>query len=87
MSDLKCKEMVWDAGGWRKHRCSRNAVVDGYCRQHHPDAVEKRKKEREAREKARWEASPSMRLMRAQKRIAELEEENKQLRAALESES
>ena len=52
MSD-RCKETVFRQGGsFRGGRCSRKAVKDGYCNQHHPDAVAKRRGERMARWKA-----------------------------------
>jgi hypothetical protein len=56
-----CKAATWTRGGWYSIRCSRKATKDGYCWQHHPDAVEKRRKEnrqkmleRLAREDAGW---------------------------------
>ena len=39
-----CKASVADPGGWRnRHQCSRKAKVDGWCKQHHPDAVKARR--------------------------------------------
>ena len=37
----RCCERI--SGEWRSYRCSRNAVKDGYCKQHHPDEIKKRK--------------------------------------------
>ena len=52
MSD-RCKETVFRQGGsFRGGRCSRKAVKDGYCKQHHPDTVA----QRTAETKARWKA-------------------------------
>ena len=34
-----CKASVMGAGCWRSRRCSRYAVKDGYCNQHHPDTI------------------------------------------------
>lgn len=49
----KCKETVFHQGGsYRGGRCSRKAVKDGYCKQHHPDAWAKRRDESMARWKA-----------------------------------
>ena len=42
-----CKVKVYR--GWDSHRCSRYAVRDGYCTQHHPDSVAKRQDEAEER--------------------------------------
>lgn len=36
MSD-KCKEEVYKSVSRRFYRCSRNAVSDGFCKQHHPE--------------------------------------------------
>lgn len=36
-----CKEMVWQ--GMHNYQCSRKAVRDGWCKQHHPDAYEARR--------------------------------------------
>ena len=66
MSD-KCKERVWHH--FCNSQCSRNAVKDGYCKQHHPDSVAKRKKESEER----LRRSPYARLERATLEIKELE--------------
>lgn len=52
MSD-RCKETVFRPGGiYSGGRCSRNAVKDGFCKQHHPDAVLRRS----AESMARWRA-------------------------------
>ena len=39
-----CKADVWtSSGNWvQSHQCSRKAKVDGYCKQHHPDAKKAR---------------------------------------------
>lgn len=48
MPKEQCKKSVW--GEWHSSRqCSRAAVEDGLCRQHHPDSVEKRKIESQAK--------------------------------------
>lgn len=54
---MKCKAMV-SSGAWREHRCCRNATKDGYCKQHHPDEVEKRKSAIEERQKKKLLNSP-----------------------------
>ena len=50
MSEERCKAMV-SHDAWHRSGCSRKAVRDGYCGQHHPDAEKAR---REASER-RWE--------------------------------
>ena len=72
----KCKKQVPGArrrGYFHMHQCSRRAVKDGLCKQHHPDA----KKEREARAQKKYEEkrenSEWMQLRRAKARIVELE--------------
>jgi hypothetical protein len=45
----KCKSLVWHSFAWMN--CKRNAVRDGFCRQHHPSAVKERA--RLAKERAR----------------------------------
>ena len=49
MKEEQCKEQIFR--NWREYRCSRKAWKDGYCKQHHPDTVEERRKK--AQEK--WE--------------------------------
>jgi hypothetical protein len=41
---MRCKGKV--RGSWSSVQCSREAVRDGYCAQHHPDAVAARQKKR-----------------------------------------
>lgn len=50
----KCSEWVYSEGRdvWG-HQCSRKAVKDGYCLQHHPDSVAERRAKRDAG--ASWE--------------------------------
>jgi len=67
----QCKEQVWDQ--WHYHDCRRNAVEDGYCRQHHPRSVQARQEASNKRQKEKEAQSPAARLERAQERITELE--------------
>ena len=73
-----CKVKVYR--GWDSYRCRRYAVRDGFCAQHHPDAVQKRQAEAEERWEIQRRNSASYRLEEARKRIAELENELKTLR-------
>jgi len=56
----KCQKRVYHShGAFGGSRCSRNAVRDGYCTQHHPDAKEARRKRREEEQQVvtdRWRA-------------------------------
>ena len=38
----QCKKMVPGSGWGTFRQCSRKAVKDGYCKQHHPDSVKAR---------------------------------------------
>lgn len=51
---MTCKERVWHYHGHQfTTQCSREAKIDGYCKQHHPDSIKKRK----AKQQQRWEKS------------------------------
>jgi len=82
MSRERCKKEVRnrDYVMNRYTQCSRYAVKDGYCKQHHPDAVKKRKEEKDARFHKQQENAP----WKLKQKIAELQAENKKLRDALE---
>ena len=47
--DDRCKEEVWGANSYRAHQCTRKAKIDGYCKQHHPDAQKARDEKRRAK--------------------------------------
>jgi hypothetical protein len=49
---MKCKKMVSHFRGLLREQCKRNAVKDGYCKQHHPIEVKKRAEQREKRHMA-----------------------------------
>lgn len=76
-----CKESVYPAGfrGMIRRQCSRKASKDGYCSQHHPDAVKKREKEVEKRDEERRKNSPYYRLAEAHNEIKKLNKKIKQL--------
>jgi len=42
---MKCTKTI--SNGWHRHPCSRNAVINGYCKQHHPESVKKRQQKSE----------------------------------------
>lgn len=56
---VKCKKKIY-GGAWQAHPCSRWAVKDGFCKQHHPDSVTDR---REARSR-KWKAEDDARARR-----------------------
>lgn len=43
----RCKEKVFHSWQFGGSQCSRKSVKDGYCKQHHPDAIKKREKKSE----------------------------------------
>ena len=46
----RCRAAVLESGrAPRHHQCSRKPVKDGYCKQHHPDEVQRREDARAAR--------------------------------------
>lgn len=76
---MKCKEEIMSGFHFRK--CSRKSVIDGYCRQHHPESVKKRRIESENKWMEKQENTP---LAKARRRITELEQENARLRDEVE---
>lgn len=42
----KCKKIISHFRGLLRDQCKRDAVMDGYCKQHHPDEVKKREEHR-----------------------------------------
>jgi len=86
MNERLCKKQVFVQGGWRTRQCSRRIWKDGYCKQHHPDSVKKREQEKEARWLEKKKESPYYLLEKANCKIRELEEENKQLKMLLDKE-
>ncbi len=78
MKKEKCKKEVWS--GFYHHPCPRNAVKDGYCRQHHPDKVAGRERLSNDIKKIKWKNSP---LSIAMRKIKELEKENDELKKQL----
>lgn len=73
-----CKSKVFEAGCFHAFQCSRKATKDGYCWQHHPDAEDKRRRERDERDLRKFENSP---WRMAEKRRAEKDKEIVRLKA------
>ena len=72
---INCKEYVWTNYG--QYHCSRYAVKDGYCKQHHPDEVKKREKISDEKYKTKMYNSP---LSIAGRKIEALEKEVEELK-------
>jgi len=75
----RCKEEVWNS--FNAYRCSRKAVVDGYCKQHSPEAVKARREKGQKAFEERMEQSDWRQLALAKERIAALEEEKEMYKA------
>jgi len=73
---MKCKKNVLVSGTYRSSQCSRNAVKDGYCKQHHPDSVKLRREKSEKLHAKKLEKSP---LRMAFKTIEQLRKRVKEL--------
>ena len=86
MIEDSCKVLVPDGGrSVNFHRCRRNAVKDGYCKQHHPDTVAKRDEERRLRWEEKQNTSPIRKLAQAMEKIKELEAENTEYLTAIQT--
>ena len=76
LEEGRCRETVSDNERWPSfHQCSRKIWKDGYCKTHHHDSVEERRKKSEAIYEETRKRQPWYLLHEAQKRIAELENE------------
>jgi hypothetical protein len=73
----QCKERVWR--DWSSSNCARKAVKDGYCKQHHPDAVKERQEKASARWNEKVNNSDSAKLKRALDTIEQLTRERDEL--------
>lgn len=74
MDDTRCTESVM-IDSWHSGQCSRKIWKDGYCKQHHPDAVKLRQEKSSQRWEEKRKQEPWYLLREANKRIAELEAE------------
>jgi hypothetical protein len=72
--DTHCKQSVPAQAGWGFNQCSRKAVKDGFCKQHHPDAVKAREEASEKKWEEKHAKSPWNLLKIANERIRELEQ-------------
>jgi len=74
----RCSQEVMK--GFHFHQCSRSAWKDGYCKQHHPDTIEERRRIVEEKWQAKAAKSPWILLGKAKKEIEELKAEIKILK-------
>lgn len=72
-----CKELIMSDRVYHLSKCTRKAVKDGFCKQHHPDAVAERRVKSDALYEAKKKVS-------APYRLGEALEEIKRLRAELQ---
>jgi len=85
---FKCRQSVRGEGGFgsfNKHRCSFDAVKDGYCTIHHPDYVRKVSKAVARRQEEARRRSPEYKLRMAREEIEVLKKKNKKLRKKLKT--
>jgi hypothetical protein len=66
-------------------QCARKHTAEGYCKQHHPDAVKQRVFESNARWKAKLDRQREQRHRPCRKRIEELEKEVLDLKLELQA--
>lgn len=78
----QCKEKIY--ANFITHQCERKATKEGYCWQHHPDAVKKRQEESDKLAEEKWQNSKFMQLQRANKKIKELKAKIAELETSLE---
>ena len=80
----KCKETIFGKFSWHGHRCTRNAIKDGFCKQHHPDSVAERRAASFAKYEEDLKKSPRVRLIGLQEKYDALTASHAALLAALE---
>lgn len=69
LDPARCKEQVHEGGSWPRFRqCRLKHVRDGYCKQHHPEAVAARRAAADQRYKAQQENSSWAQLERLKAR-------------------
>jgi hypothetical protein len=67
---IRCKKnIVATAMGFHYQRCSRAAIRDGYCWQHHPDAVKERQDESDRRYREKQKSDPYIQCFRMRDRL------------------
>ena len=62
---MKCKQKVYPSGAYGAfygHQCSRAAVKDGFCNQHHPETIAAKNKEKDDAYRANAQKAYDLRL-------------------------
>jgi len=59
-----CKEWVYHSGSFTRFSCSRKAVLDGFCTQHHPETTKTRRLAANAKALVEWDAKWNRRVCR-----------------------
>lgn len=82
----RCKEMVRSPSlsFYRPTQCSRSIWKDGYCRQHHPEAVEAREARSKAAFQKKLENSPYRKIARLSEELADAKARITELLALLD---
>jgi hypothetical protein len=62
MEKSRCRASIFK--DWHNHQCKRKSWKDGYCKQHHPEEIKNRTKERMAAWDAKWENQKKQREIR-----------------------
>ena len=76
MSDERCKEMVPNGGrSVMFHQCKRKSWKDGYCKQHHPETVKKRREESEKNYDKNRKESPWYKLKECKNSVDKMTQE------------
>ncbi len=79
----RCKEQIYGKfGGFGSERCSRNAVNDGFCKQHHPDTIKARDEKSMDKYRLKLAKDP---IMLAYKKVEELTQQRDALLTQLKT--
>jgi hypothetical protein len=81
VDETRCRQRIFK--DWRAYQCTRKVWKDGYCKQHPPDTVKKRREESQRKYDESRKQSCWYRLEQASLRIKELEVQNEVFRGAL----
>lgn len=65
-----CQKTVYPSDSWSSRKCSRKAVKDGFCKQHHPDAEAERERKSQEAYDQKMENAPWRRLERCKEALA-----------------
>ena len=65
----RCKKTIY-SGGFHGRQCRREGVMDGWCKQHHPQLVANRRKERSAKWQRQWDERERLQKEAAERQAA-----------------